>query len=299
MSELLQRSVGPQVHIAITFPLTLDPVLVDPNQLELALMNFAVNARDAMPNGGRLAISAEKHAVGPGHATGLREGLFVELSIADNGHGMNEETRLRATEPFFTTKGVGKGTGLGLSMVHGLAEQSGGRLIVHSHEGEGTRMAIWLPVASAAGHMQGEPAQEPSIAPAPIVEISPLRIMAVDDDNLVLTTMSAQLEDLGHRVTAVSSAEQALQMLEQGGRFDLLITDHSMPGMTGSQLAEMLRENLPEMPVVVATGYAEIANDGRQDIPRLHKPFTQEALAVAIVNAVETARNRVNSRASG
>lgn len=298
MSGLLQRSVGPQVHIAISFPLVLDSVLVDPNQLELALMNFAVNARDAMPDGGRLSISAERREVGPGHASGLPEGVFVELSVADNGYGMNEETRLRATEPFFTTKGVGKGTGLGLSMVHGLAEQSGGRLIVHSNEGEGTRMALWLPVAVVAGEATSEPAPA-SANPIVASNVSSLRIMAVDDDHLVLTTMSAQLEDLGHRVTAVSSAEQALQVLEREGQFDLLITDHSMPGMTGSQLAEMLRENLPEMPVVLATGYAEIANDGRRDIPRLHKPFTQETLAIAVVNAVETARTRVSDGVGG
>jgi len=291
MAELLQRSVGAQVQIAMTFPLTLESVLVDSNQLELALMNLAVNARDAMPDGGQLSISAQQREVGPAHATGLSEGRYVELSVADEGHGMDEETRLRATEPFFTTKGVGKGTGLGLSMVHGLAEQSNGRLIVHSTEGKGSRMALWLPAAPNADDVQALPVH---VVPVPVIAVAviALRILAVDDDNLVLTTMSAQLEDLGHLVISVSSAEQALQILQQGERFDLLITDHSMPGMTGSQLAEMLRENLPEMPVVVATGYAEIVNDYKQDIPRLQKPFTQETLAIAIFNAVATARTR-------
>lgn len=290
MGELLQRSVSAQVQIFFTFPLTLDPVLVDPHQLELALMNLAVNARDAMPDGGKLTISAQKHDVGLIHSTGLVEGKFVEICVADDGDGMDEETRLRAAEPFFTTKGVGKGTGLGLSMVHGLAEQSGGRLVVQSVQGKGTRMSIWLPVAP--DEMHGTLAQVPSV-PASETVVTPLRIMAVDDDNLVLTTMSAQLEDLGHLVIAVSSAEQALQILDQGEQFDLLITDHAMPGMTGSQLAQMLRDNLPDMPVVVATGYAEMVVEFKQDIPRLQKPFTQEDLQTAITYAVATAHARV------
>lgn len=290
MGELLQRSVSAQVQISFAFPLTLDLVLVDPHQLELALMNLAVNARDAMPDGGNLSISAKQHEVGLTHATGLPEGAFVEVCVSDEGDGMDEETRLRSTEPFFTTKGVGKGTGLGLSMVHGLAEQSGGRLVVRSVEGEGTQMSIWLPVAPDDTHEASKQVRPVLLSVASVA--APLRILAVDDDNLVLTTMSAQLEDLGHLVISVSSAEQALTILEQGEHFDLLITDHSMPGMTGSQLAEMLRENLPEMPVVVATGYAEMAIDVRQDIPRLQKPFTQEALQMAIAHAVATALSR-------
>lgn len=291
MAELLERSVTEQVHISFTFPLTLDPVLVDPHQLELALMNLAVNARDAMPDGGSLSISGKKHEISAAHATGLSAGKYVEICVADEGGGMDEETRRRAAEPFFTTKGVGKGTGLGLSMVHGLAEQSGGRLIVHSVEGEGTRMSIWLPVASGDIDVASMPVLPP---PASASMTAQLRIMAVDDDNLVLTTMSAQLEDLGHLVTAVSSAEQALQLLQRGERFDLLVTDHSMPGMTGSQLAEVLHEKLPDMPVIVATGYAEMVADFKQDMPRLQKPFTQDTLHMAILQAIATALARVN-----
>lgn len=289
MGELLQRSVSSQIQILFTFPIALDFVLVDPHQLELALMNLAVNARDAMPEGGNLSISARKHKVGPAHTTALAKGTYVEISVADEGSGMDEETRLRATEPFFTTKGVGKGTGLGLSMVHGLAEQSNGRLVVHSEVGKGTRMSIWLPIAPEA--VLNAPVQAP-LVPATVGVVTPLRIMAVDDDNLVLTTMSAQLEDLGHLVIAAPSAERALQLIEQGELFDLLITDHSMPGMTGSQLAEMLRERLPDLPVVVATGYAEMIVDIKQDIPRLQKPFTQATLHTAILHAVATALAR-------
>jgi len=291
MAELLQQSVGNQISISFTFSLNLDPVLVDPHQLELALLNLAVNARDAMPKGGNLSISAKKHTIGEAHFTGLLPGQFIEICVGDEGAGMDEDTRLRATEPFFTTKGVGKGTGLGLSMVHGLAEQSGGRLVVQSTVGKGTRVSIWLPVAPDAAGLQNDGATPISV-PSVASRVTPLLIMAVDDDNLVLTTMNAQLEDFGHLVTAVSSAEQALQILKEGERFDLLITDHSMPGMIGIQLAGMLRENLPDMPVVVATGYAEVMVDFKQDIPRLQKLFTHKTLQLAICHAVATARAR-------
>jgi signal transduction histidine kinase len=147
MTDLLQRSVGPSFNIETRFPLTLNSVDVDRNQLELAILNLSVNARDAMPDGGNIILAARVESVSSGHSSELNSGLYVCLSIIDTGEGMNEETLRRATEPFFTTKGVGKGTGLGLSMVHGFAEQSGGRFILHSQKGSGTTAELWLPTA--------------------------------------------------------------------------------------------------------------------------------------------------------
>src|SRR5215210_7622016 len=150
MSNLLQRSIG-TVQIETRFPLRLAPVLVDANQLELAVLNLIVNARDAMPEGGTITVAAREEVIRSSSAGGLRPGNYVSLSVVDTGIGMDEATLERVIEPFFTTKGIGKGTGLGLSMVHGLAEQSGGRLVLKSRKGHGTTAEIWLPVAEVAG----------------------------------------------------------------------------------------------------------------------------------------------------
>jgi signal transduction histidine kinase len=148
MTELLQRSLGPSIGIETRFPLVSKPVLADANQLEMALLNLTVNARDAMPDGGQIVIAAREESVPAGHVSGLKPGSYICLSVSDTGTGMDEATLRRAMEPFFTTKGIGKGTGLGLSMVHGIAEQSGGRLALQSRKGEGTSAQLWLPVAA-------------------------------------------------------------------------------------------------------------------------------------------------------
>lgn len=280
MSDLLQRSLGSQIAISTAFPLTLVPVLVDYNQLELALMNLAVNARDAMPDGGQITISACAETVGSGHFTGLPEGHYVRLVVADEGQGMDEATAMHATEPFFTTKGVGKGTGLGLSMVHGLAEQSRGRLLVKSKQGEGTQAEIWLPVAILSD--VDTPESEVTALEVKGSNTAPLDIMAIDDDALVLSTMCAQLEALGHHVTAATSAEQAIRHLHAGEHFDVVISDHSMPGITGTQFAESAGKLRPELPVIIATGYAELDVGSGLGLLRLKKPFSQRDLAAAI-----------------
>jgi PAS domain S-box-containing protein len=284
MSNLLQRSLGSHIAITTTFPLFLGQVFADHNQLELALMNLLVNARDAMPEGGEITISAQKEAVGPGHFTKLPEGDFIKLVVADQGEGMDEATLARATEPFFTTKGVGKGTGLGLSMVHGLAEQSGGRLIVRSQRGEGTQVEFWLPVASDSEVKTAEEEQAP--VPQNQLETQVLDVLVVDDDTLVLATMVAQLEELGHHVTQSNSADQALETLQSGQHFDLVISDHAMPVMTGSQFAQHVRKFRPELPIILASGYAELPGNLKIDLPRLKKPFTQRELALAVEHAV-------------
>jgi PAS domain S-box-containing protein len=294
MAEMVKTTLGSRIGVTTRFPLSLDSALVDPHQLELALLNLLVNARDAMPSGGSIELSAAGETVGPGHPSGLAEGRYVLLSVMDDGQGMSPETLARATDPFFTTKGVGKGTGLGLSMVHGLAEQSNGRLTVQSQLGQGTTVSLLLPVAD------GRPAQASMDAPeaeeAPASEA--LKILAVDDDPLVRETLCAILEDMGHIVVSAESGKHAIVAFETPGKFDLLLTDFSMPGMTGAELAEALRRLQPDLPVVVATGYAEAPTVSGPGITRLSKPFDRSALASAI-EAVRVWCARSSSSVSG
>jgi CheY-like chemotaxis protein len=282
MAELLQRSIGPTINIGTQFPLRLAHVLADANQLELAVLNLAVNARDAMPDGGSIMISARQEAIQAGDPGGLTSGSYVCLSVTDSGEGMDEKTLARASEPFFTTKGIGKGTGLGLSMIHGFAEQSGGRLTLKSRKGQGTTAEIWLPVAEAATEA---PEEEPPEVGFPRSS-GALSILVVDDDSLVLMNTAAMLEDLGHEVVEATSGEQALRVLRRGGTTDLVITDQLMPGMTGTQLIEAIRSEWPDMPVILATGYSEVKAGGPSESERLAKPFTQNDLARAVAAAV-------------
>ncbi|ADV15121.1 PAS sensor protein (plasmid) [Mesorhizobium ciceri biovar biserrulae WSM1271] len=278
MKDLLERSLGSRAIIETKFPLSLDRVMVDESQIELALLNLCVNARDAMPGGGTIVISTRMEQVGESKEAGLAPGPYVCLSVADAGEGMDEETLARATEPFFTTKGVGKGTGLGLSMVHGMTEQMGGRLTLRSRKGAGTTAELWLPVAIASS----EVARGPDVLAEEAIETASLRILAVDDDALVLLNTAAMLEDLGHTVAEAHSAAAALRLLEEQP-FDLVITDHAMPKMTGLQLSNTIKGQWPNVPVIIATGYAELP--GTRDTKILSKPFTEEELANAIAAA--------------
>jgi PAS domain S-box-containing protein len=274
MTELLQRSLGSLVNIETRFPLALKPVRTDANQLEMALLNLAVNARDAMPDGGEIIVAAHEQD-SPGDGNGLKPGRYVCLSVSDTGAGMDEETMRRATEPFFTTKGPGKGTGLGLSMVHGMAEQSGGRFTLRSRVGEGTTAELWLPVAEK---VLGK-VEEPRGAQVENIDRKALVVLAVDDDALVLTNTVAMLEDLGHDARAASSAQEALSILRQDNSVDLVITDQVMPQMTGLQLAEAIAREWPDLPVMLTTGYAEMMPGEGDELPKLPKPFTQTELA--------------------
>ena len=254
MTELLQRSLGPSVSIETRFPLVSKPVLCDAHQLEMILLNLAVNARDAMPDGGQIIIAMREEVLLPDTGTRLKPGTYLCLTVRDTGHGMDEETLKRATEPFFTTKGIGKGTGLGLSMVHGVAEQSGGWFTLRSRKDEGTTAELWLPVAE--GQAQADKASK-RVGNAAVNQAS-LVVVAVDDDALVLTNTIAMLEDLGHTGMAASSANQALDILRQQDSVDLVITDYAMPKMTGLQLSAAIKKEWPKLPVVIATGFAEM-----------------------------------------
>ncbi len=275
MTNLLQRSVGPSFNLETHFPLTLKPVEVDSNQLELALLNLILNARDAMPDGGNIILAARQEGVMHVHH-GLEVGNYICLRVTDTGQGMDEETLRRATEPFFTTKGVGKGTGLGLSMVHGFAEQSGGRLILHSQKDMGTTAELWLPIAKASA----QPAAPAQAAPA---KSRPLTILAVDDDALVLMNTVGMLEDLGHTVFEACSGKEALEILRREDSVDLVVTDQAMPKMTGTELAKVIRSEWPDIPVLLATGYADMVARDDIGLPQLTKPYLQHDLAAAII----------------
>jgi PAS domain S-box-containing protein len=281
MSDLLERSLGADTEILVEIPAGLGKVIADENQLELALLNLCVNARDAMKRGGHIVISAHDEQVGAEHVSGLPAGSYICLSVTDTGEGMDAQTLERATEPFFTTKGVGKGTGLGLSMVHGMAEQMNGRLFLKSKPDEGTVAEIWLPALGGAPERKRAPEEMPQPASA----ARKLTVLAVDDDRLVLFNTTAMMEDMGHTVVEASSGEEALTALRQQ-RFDLVITDQAMPRMTGMQLIDTIAREWPGLPVILATGYAEIPGGLTVKVPKLSKPFTERDLAQAVTLAV-------------
>ncbi len=286
ITDLLQRSVGPMVRIETRFSLDLPPAQVDANQLELALLNLAVNARDAMPEGGLITIGAREKALGPNHASGLAAGRYVVVAVTDTGQGMDEATLARAMEPFFTTKGVGQGTGLGLPMVHGLAAQSGGRLMLRSLPGHGTTAEIWLPVG------QAQPRAIEAARDTRQEQVERLSVLVVDDDPLVLANTAAMLKDLGHWVMEAASGQQALDLLRNGSPVDLVITDQAMPGLTGVQLAGRIRAEWPDLPVLLATGFADLPSGTDADLIRLSKPFGQDTLSRAIAQSLRRGLDR-------
>jgi signal transduction histidine kinase/CheY-like chemotaxis protein len=274
MDELLRRSIGTSVRMALDLPDGLPPALADANQIELALLNLAVNGRDAMPKGGTLTIGLD--VASTDEAQDLAAGRYVRLAVSDTGDGMDGETLQRAIEPFFSTKEVGKGTGLGLSMIHGLALQLKGALRLFSEPGRGTRAELWLPLAN--GHAAASP-EQPAVAPAPRHHAT---LLFVDDDFLISLSTVSLLEDLGHTVIKAMSGADALAVLREGQTVDLMITDYAMPGMTGLQLAEEARRLRPELPILLATGYADVPITSDLDLPRLSKPYQQRQLAEQI-----------------
>jgi signal transduction histidine kinase len=280
MEDMLQRSLGPTISIKADLSDTLPPVRIDPHQFELALLNLALNARDAMPDGGQLTIAAHQEE-GIGVVQGVWSGEYVCVIVTDSGAGMDESTVKRATEPFFTTKGVGKGTGLGLPMVHGLVAQSGGAMRIASEVGKGTSIRLWLPVDRAGS-------VSPGIAPEALTQTTvSQRVLVVDDDPLISTSTAAMLDDLGHDVIEAASADCALEILRAGTKVDVVITDHAMPGMTGLELADVIREQWPWIPVILASGYADLMNIADIPFRRLAKPYYQAELASCIAGVLE------------
>lgn len=277
MQEFLSQTIGPAISIILDVPDDIPPVKIDANQLELALMNLAVNSRDAMPNGGTLTISCRANSIDTGKLPPtLSAGDYVSISIADTGEGMSDETLSKAMEPFFTTKGVGKGTGLGLSMVHGLTAQCGGAMTIASRVSRGTTVTLWLPMAGAGDLITLPTAQS---SKPPQKEGRKLRILLVDDDFLVRTNTALMMSDLGHTVIEAWSAKSALELLQRDTRIEVVVTDYLMPGMNGLDLANAIRRNVPQLPIVLTTGYAETRSSAEMLFPRLPKPYTQDQLA--------------------
>jgi CheY-like chemotaxis protein len=269
------------VVLQTRFPPDIEPVMADVNQLELAMLNLVTNARDAMPNGGSIIISAREADARDEPRPVPDEGRYVCLSISDTGEGMDEATLGSAMDPFFTTKGLGKGTGLGLSMVHGFVEQLGGRFILKSRKNHGTTAELWLPVA-LEGSASIQVVDQPKTP-----ETNRLCVLVVDDDSLVLTSTCLLLEDLGHRVITATSGSQGLELFEGNPGIDLVITDMAMPQMSGAQLADAIRLLKPDIPIILATGYAERLEGFAARLPRLSKPFTQLNLVKSIASAMK------------
>ena len=279
MGNLIASTTGPQIKVVVEARDDLPAAMADANQLEMALLNLSVNARDAMSDGGTLRITVSIETLGPVHEAQLPPGDYIRLSVADTGMGMDEETIARAIEPFFSTKGIGKGTGLGLSMVHGLASQLGGALTLASKPGVGTNIELWLPV-SREGMQADELA---GIAASPCGHEG--TVLLVDDESLVRASTAQMLSELGYRVVEAASAAEALRLIEDGEAIDLLITDHLMPGMIGTDLARAIGDLRPALPVLIVSGYADV--DGIDpDLHRLTKPFRLEELVGKIAEVI-------------
>ena len=269
MIDLLERSLGPRIALRLDIPENLPPARVDANQLELAILNLAINSRDAMPDGGSIDIRVAEYR-SSGDAT-LQPGNYLKVSVIDTGKGMTPDILKKAIEPFFSSKPLGKGTGLGLSMVHGLAVQLGGALQLTSTVGKGTTATLILPVATAAPE-----AESPAHVAAKVNRSAV--ILFVDDDPLIAMSTMEMLEDLGHQVIGANSGLHALDIIKSEQPIDLMMTDHVMPGMTGIELAAASREVRPSLPILLATGYADLPEGAQLDLPRLAKPYHQDQL---------------------
>ena len=274
MSDLVISTSGPRIRVNVSIDDPIPAAVAEVNQLEMAILNLAVNARDAMPDGGTLTIAATVRRLDDGEKPGLPAGNYVGITVSDTGVGMDDETRTRAIEPFFSTKGIGKGTGLGLSMVHGLTSQLGGALHIASKPGLGTSIELLLPAAT----LPVETANDDEPMPHPTA--SKARILLVDDEMPVRTMAAEMLEELGYVVIEAESGEAAIDRLRRE-TVDIVITDHLMSGMTGMALVERLRCEWPELPTLIVTGFADVTGIA-VDVPRLTKPFRIAELATML-----------------
>ena len=274
LADLIATTVGPQIRVKAEVGADLPYALGDLNQLEMALLNLGVNARDAMPDGGVLRITASREAVETARGE-LAPGAYVRISVADSGTGMDPETLARAVEPFFSTKGLGKGTGLGLSMVHGLVSQLGGALVINSEVGVGTHVELWLPESESG------PACPLSEAPAADERSAAGTVLLVDDEDAVRLAAADMLQDFGYDVVEAASGAEAVRLLRQREDFALVVTDHLMPGITGVEVASEVGNLRPGTPVLIISGYAELEGID-PSLARLSKPFRREDLAQAL-----------------
>lgn len=279
MGELIESTTGPNIHVHLDVAADLAPARADANQLEMAILNLAVNARDAMPSGGHLTVSVREIVLEVAKF-GLMPGAYVSLAISDTGIGMDEATLARAVEPFFSTKGIGKGTGLGLSMVHGLASQLGGALDIRTQRGAGTIVELLLPVAKREQLERNDP------EPSRNLQRMAGTVALIDDEELVRASTAEMLKELGYAVIEFASAEEASCALRKE-QVDVVVTDHLMPGMNGADLVRELRRRTPDLPVLIVSGYADVEGIA-PDIPRLTKPFRQVDLAASLSTLIGT-----------
>ncbi len=296
MGEMLNRSIGPTINIDQRLSKDLWLAMADPSQIELVVLNLAINARDAMPSGGRLLIETGNSAPGnsapdnnqpgdPERPAELGDGDFVQVTVSDTGGGMTEAVLAKALEPFFTTKEPGKGSGLGLSMVYGVAKQSGGTLTLASRVGEGTLARVYLPRAQALSEVASSRA-----APADVrfAVLTDKLVLLIDDDEDVRQVTAMIIEGLGCRVVTAENGTAGLALLETNPDVGLAVIDFAMPGMNGVETAEQVMMRRPELPVVIITGYADTAFPGRErpELRVLKKPFQRAELAAALVAAL-------------
>jgi CheY-like chemotaxis protein len=260
------------VNVVVEIEKGLPPARIDPNQLELAVLNLAVNASDAMAGGGTLSIEVGRQNLSQSEVGELPAGPYIRLGVSDTGTGMDQATIQRAIEPFFTTKRPGEGTGLGLSMVHGLAAQSGGTLRLTSNPGEGTSAEIWLPAVAEAADPLSAPEIEVLAQPRTTV------VLLVDDEELVRRATADMLREIGHEVVEASSGTSALKLLLERPEIEVLVTDYLMPGTRGTELIDRARQVRPELKALLITGYARLAGT-LPAVARLAKPFRASDLA--------------------
>jgi CheY-like chemotaxis protein len=276
MADMVRRTVGPAVRLDLHLRDSRVRVLCDPGELENALLNLCINARDAMPDGGRLAIGTEDvrlSALDVSGPEGAAPGNYVEISIADTGQGMPAEVMERAFEPFFTTKPLGHGTGLGLSQVYGFVRQSGGLVRLESVPGRGTTVRIRLPQ-----HERVDVAEAPNTPLAPDEAVDAHTVLLVDDEDAAREAMAERLRELGYHVLEAADGPAALHLLDGGARADMLVTDVGLPnGMNGRQVAEAVRERRPGIPLLFITGYAGTSLPDGSEV--IDKPFELDALA--------------------
>jgi CheY-like chemotaxis protein len=289
MREVLEHTLGTTITVVAVVSAHIPALIADQAQLETAIINLGTNARDAMPDGGTLTLSAEAEHVGveDHHPAGLLAGDYVRLSVADTGTGMDAATLSRVSEPFFTTKLIGQGTGLGVAMVKGFAEQSGGALSITSAPATGTKVSVWL--RQATGDVQVAPTVEKQVLTAIGVAA---RILVVDDDDLVREMVAASLEEAGFGTLVASSGLEAIALIEAGETVDAMVSDLSMPGMNGVATIQKVRALRPRLPCFLLTGYvgerAALSADNTFTLVR--KPVSGRALVAQIEASLESAR---------